>query len=65
MKETILSAVGAHVTTLDFGTLIAGESFADAALAGCNGELATNSADQEVELVRVGRADVEQLRLQL
>ena len=47
------------------GTLIAGESFADAALAGCNGELATNSADQEVELVRIGRADVEQLRLQL
>ena len=57
--------MGADFATLALGTLIAGEGLADAALAGRNGELAANTADQEVQLVGVGGADVQQLGLQL
>ena len=57
--------MGADFTTLYFGTLIAGEGLADGALARCDRKLVAHSAYEEVELVGVCRADVEQLWLQL
>ena len=49
----------AYVTSFSFGTLIAGESLADAALPRGDGELFAHSADQEVQLVGVRGADVQ------
>ena len=63
LKKTILFTVGADFTTLSFGTLITGEGLADSALAGCDRELVAHSAYEEVELVGVCGADVEQLWL--
>ena len=63
LQESAFFAMCTYFTSFALGTLIAGERLADGALARGNRKLVANSADQEVELVRIGRADVEKLGL--
>ena len=55
----------AYFTSFALGTLIAGEGLADGTLTWRNGKLSADAADEEVKLVRIRRANVEQLGLKL
>ena len=65
LQDGVFRAVFANLSALVLRTVLAGQSFADSALPGCDSEHLADLADQIFELVRVLVAKVKQRGLQL